>query len=668
MDNKYSVTFKEVSKIFRLKGKDKSKKKVEKKSFYALQDITFNIEKGDVVGILGTNGSGKSTLSRILAGISVQDSGKVEINGEQALIAINTGLNNQLTGLENIRVKGALLGLSRSRINEITEDVAEFSELGDFLYQPVKKYSSGMKSRLGFSISIFLNPDIIIIDEALSVGDSGFSEKCMKKMNEFKEKGKTIFFVSHSLNQVKSFCNKGLWIEGGKLKEYGDIDVVSKHYSDYVKEYNEKSDEEKKKQRELIFNERIIQEKTKTHSTRTISLITAIVLALILVPLSVVGYSAFKEDDLNNRLAKDMNYTFLIEGNDVSNYLDNEREYLKNSKGKTIDKILSFNIKKNGKVNISVLPITTEFYYDKVGVSDEIRFLTVTGYKGVEVASIVSKEMSIENDGVFIISKENLKDALNRINSPYEYDEFNTEDKEDFVDKNKYVFKQLASGGKYKISEFLSLLLDGCSDKTVQKIEKTINILVNKKLYEDIKFSSDDFNVNKTTIRDMIPEDRKDKLSDSEILLNKTLIYINDINLKENIYYKSINKKIDEVIKREEEEEKKKQENIKKYNESNNVIKNLDKENNVVKEEEVKKEQETKEDSSNINSVVTPTEPIKPPEDIEVPKDDAKDNENTDDGTLDDPVTDDNTNTDSGSEDEENKGTVTTPPISNEGE
>ena len=668
MDNKYSVTFKEVSKIFRLKGKDKSKKKVEKKSFYALQDITFNIEKGDVVGILGTNGSGKSTLSRILAGISVQDSGKVEINGEQALIAINTGLNNQLTGLENIRVKGALLGLSRSRINEITEDVAEFSELGDFLYQPVKKYSSGMKSRLGFSISIFLNPDIIIIDEALSVGDSGFSEKCMKKMNEFKEKGKTIFFVSHSLNQVKSFCNKGLWIEGGKLKEYGDIDVVSKHYSDYVKEYNEKSDEEKKKQRELIFNERIIQEKTKTHSTRTISLITAIVLALILVPLSVVGYSAFKEDDLNNRLAKDMNYTFLIEGNDVSNYLDNEREYLKNSKGKTIDKILSFNIKKNGKVNISVLPITTEFYYDKVGVSDEIRFLTVTGYKGVEVASIISKEMSIENDGVFIISKENLKDALNRINSPYEYDEFNTEDKEDFVDKNKYVFKQLASGGKYKISEFLSLLLDGCSDKTVQKIEKTINILVNKKLYEDIKFSSDDFNVNKTTIRDMIPEDRKDKLSDSEILLNKTLIYINDINLKENIYYKSINKKIDEVIKREEEEEKKKHENIKKYNESNNVIKNLDKENNVVKEEEVKKEQETKEDSSNINSVVTPTEPIKPPEDIEVPKDDVKDNENTDDGTLDDPVTDDNTNTDSGSEDEENKGTVTTPPISNEGE
>lgn len=666
MDNKYSVSFKEVSKVFKLKGKNKSKKKIEKKSFYALQDITFNVKKGDVVGILGTNGSGKSTLSRILAGISVEDSGKVEINGEQALIAINTGLNNQLTGLENIRLKGALLGLSRSRINEITEEVAEFSELGDFLYQPVKKYSSGMKSRLGFSISIFLNPDIIIIDEALSVGDKGFSAKCMKKIKEFKERGKTIFFVSHSLNQVKSLCNKGLWIEGGKLKEYGDIDVVAEHYSDYIKEYSEKSDEEKKKQRELVFNERIIKEKTKIISTRAMSFVMAIIITLILVPLSVVGYTAFKEDDVNNRLAKDMNYTFLIEGNEVSNYLDSEREYLKNSKGNTIDKILTFNIKKNGKVNISVLSANTEFYYDKVGVSDEIRFLTVMGYKGVEIASIISKEMSIENDGVFIISMENLKGALNRINSPYEYDEFNVEDKKDFVDKNKYVFKQLASGGKYKINEFLSLLLEGCSDKTILKMEKTINILTNKRLYEDIRFSVDDFNSNKSTIRDLLPEDRRNKLGDDEILLDKTLIYINDTNIKENIYYKSINKKIDEVIKKEEEE-KRKQQNTKKYNDSNNAVENIVPVQQVTKEE-IKKEEEKKEDTSDKNPVVTPTEPIKPEEDVEDSKDNVEDKENTDDGTLDKPSTDDDTNTDSGSEDESNKGTETTPPSSDKGQ
>lgn len=175
----YAIKFEHVSKIYKLKKKNdgKSKSSVTQR-FYALNDITFTIPKGEVVGILGTNGSGKSTLSLILAGISQIDEGTMDINGEQALIAINTGLDMQLTGLENINVKGALLGLSRKRIQEITEGVIEFAEIGDFLYQPVKKYSSGMKSRLGFSISLYLNPDIIIVDEALSVGDKGFAQKC----------------------------------------------------------------------------------------------------------------------------------------------------------------------------------------------------------------------------------------------------------------------------------------------------------------------------------------------------------------------------------------------------------------------------------------------------------------------------------------------------------
>ena len=653
MDNKYSVSFKDVSKIFKLKGKNKAKKKFEKKIFYALQDINFNVEKGDVIGILGTNGSGKSTLSRILAGISVQDSGKVEIRGEQALIAIKTGLNNQLTGLENIRLKGALLGLSRSRINEIIEEVAEFSELGDFLYQPVKKYSSGMKSRLGFSISIFLDPDIIIIDEALSVGDKGFSAKCMKKMNEFKDQGKTIFFVSHSLNQVKNFCNKGLWIEGGKLREYGDVNTVAKNYSDYINEYNEKSDEEKKKQREAVFNERIIKEKTRVLSTRTMSFIMATIIALILVPLSVLGYSAFKEDDLNNRLVKDVNYTFLLEGDTVDNYLDNEREYLKDAKGNTIDKILTFNIKKSGKINIATLPVTNEFYYKNIGISDEIRFLTVMGYKGPEIASIISKELSIKNDGVFIISKKNLKDALNKINSPYKYNEFDENDKKDFQD----VFKQLSSGGKYKTNEFLSVLLEGCTDKTVLKIEKTVNILANKRLYEDVKFRISDFNINKSTIRDLLPEDRKDKLDDSEVLLNKTLVYTNDTNLKENIYYRSVNKKIDEIIKMEEEE-RAKQQNIKKYDESRNTGGYTVPENTIIKEEE-KKEQEKKEDLSDKKPVVTPTEPTKEEtkEDLDS-KDDLDDKDNSSGSSDDDKK-------DSESGDETDTGTETTPSSNN---
>ncbi len=260
MDNQYSVEFKNVSKIFKLK---KSKGKSNHRNFYALKDISFKVEKGDVVGVLGTNGSGKSTLSSILAGISEVDEGNVKIVGEQSLIAINTGLNSELTGLENIKMKGALLGLSKKRIDEITEGVIEFAELGDFLYQPLKTYSSGMKSRLGFSISINLNPDIVIIDEALSVGDSSFSAKCIKKIEEFKTEGKTIFFISHSISQIKSFCNKGLWIEGGYLMEYGDLESVADKYEAFVNEYKNKTPKEKKKLKNEAFEKRIVVNRDK---------------------------------------------------------------------------------------------------------------------------------------------------------------------------------------------------------------------------------------------------------------------------------------------------------------------------------------------------------------------------------------------------------------------
>jgi teichoic acid transport system ATP-binding protein len=262
MMEEYAVKLENVSKIYKLKRKDdgKHKRANETKRFYALKNISFCVTKGEVVGVLGTNGSGKSTLSLILSGISEYDSGKMDIVGEQTLVAINTGLNAQLTGLENINVKGALLGLSRKRIQEITDGVIEFAELGDFLYQPVKKYSSGMKARLGFSISLYLNPDIIIVDEALSVGDKGFAQKCLDKMSELKTEGKTIFFISHSLQQVKEFCNTVMWIEGGQLKEYGDVISVCEHYSEYIDYYNALSKKEKTKLRDEKFAERIVED------------------------------------------------------------------------------------------------------------------------------------------------------------------------------------------------------------------------------------------------------------------------------------------------------------------------------------------------------------------------------------------------------------------------
>ncbi|MEG0453163.1 MAG: ATP-binding cassette domain-containing protein [Coprobacillus sp.] len=256
MNEKYAIEFRGVSKIYSLKANNKEHKM--NKRFYALKDISFKIPKGEVVGILGTNGSGKSTMSVILAGISEVDSGEMIVSGEQSLIAINTGLNQQLTGYENIELKGALLGLTKKRIQEITQGVIEFAEIGDFLYQPVKKYSSGMKSRLGFSINLCLNPDIIIIDEALSVGDKGFAQKCIDKMKELKNQGKTIVFISHSLPQVREFCDTAMWIEGGMLKEYGHINEVCDHYSDYVEYYNQLDAHGKKKERDEKFSKRVL--------------------------------------------------------------------------------------------------------------------------------------------------------------------------------------------------------------------------------------------------------------------------------------------------------------------------------------------------------------------------------------------------------------------------
>ncbi len=256
MNENLAVKFEHVDKIYRLTKKGRNRLFTSKVDFYALRDVSFTIPKGSVVGVLGSNGSGKSTLSNLLAGISMPDKGKITIEGEQALIAVQAGLNAQLTGHENILYKCALLGLPKKRIQEVVEGVIDFAELGDFLYQPVKKYSSGMKSRLGFSINICLDPDIIIVDEALSVGDKGFASKCMERMNELKLQGKTIFFVSHSLNQVRKFCDMGLWIEEGRFRELGAIQEVADNYEVFVEQHKLLTKEEVKQLRKRIYDSR----------------------------------------------------------------------------------------------------------------------------------------------------------------------------------------------------------------------------------------------------------------------------------------------------------------------------------------------------------------------------------------------------------------------------
>ena len=262
-DNNIAIEFDHVSKIYKLQRK--GRKTV---FFCAVKDLSFKITKGQVVGILGTNGSGKSTLATLLSGISTPNEGSITVNGEQALIAINTGLNRQLTGLENIEFKAALLGFSKKRLKEMIDGVIEFSELGDFLYQPVKKYSSGMKSRLGFSINLCLDPDIFIIDEALSVGDNVFAQKCLKKMNELKEAGKTIIFISHSLPQVRSFCDSAIWIEGGMLMGQGECNEICDRYVEYVRAYQALSPKEKSKRRSDKFKARVVNPPKKNFFQR----------------------------------------------------------------------------------------------------------------------------------------------------------------------------------------------------------------------------------------------------------------------------------------------------------------------------------------------------------------------------------------------------------------
>ncbi len=224
--NAIAIKVNNLTKIYHLydKPQDRLKEALHplKKSYhhdyYALDDVSFQINKGETVGIVGKNGAGKSTLLKMITGVLTPSHGDIKTKGTIAsLLELGAGFNPDMTGIENIYLNGTLMGFSREEMEPKINDILEFADIGEYIYQPVKMYSSGMFARLAFSVSINVEPDILIVDEALSVGDMAFQMKCFKKFQDFKEQGRTILFVTHALDTVLRYCSRGIVIDEGKL-------------------------------------------------------------------------------------------------------------------------------------------------------------------------------------------------------------------------------------------------------------------------------------------------------------------------------------------------------------------------------------------------------------------------------------------------------------------
>lgn len=214
-----------------------SGKKKKKEEFWALSDVDFNIGKGEVVGLIGSNGAGKSTLLKIVSGVMKPTKGKVTVKGViSPMIELGAGFDGNLTARENIYLNGAILGYSKDFLDSKFDEIVEFSELKDFLDVPVKNFSSGMTAKLAFSIATIVNPEILIVDEILSVGDIKFQEKSKNKMMEMIKGGTTVLYVSHSIQSIKELCTKVVWLEHGKVIKIGDTNkICDEYYKEQIK-------------------------------------------------------------------------------------------------------------------------------------------------------------------------------------------------------------------------------------------------------------------------------------------------------------------------------------------------------------------------------------------------------------------------------------------------
>lgn len=239
MENNIAIKVEHLSKVYKIFDKpfDRVKESLNpfgkrySKDFYALNDVSFEIKKGETIGIIGKNGAGKSTLLKMITGVLTPTSGSLQVNGRIAsLLELGAGFNPEMTGIENIYMNGSIMGYSKEEMDDRLENIIAFADIGDFIHQPVKMYSSGMFARLAFAVNAYVEPDILIVDEALSVGDAFFQAKCLMQMKKLMEIGTTILFVSHDTNIIKSFCQRILYLDNGGLKMDGMSDDVIETY------------------------------------------------------------------------------------------------------------------------------------------------------------------------------------------------------------------------------------------------------------------------------------------------------------------------------------------------------------------------------------------------------------------------------------------------------
>ncbi len=203
--------------------------------FFAIKELSLSVNRGEMLGVLGKNGSGKSTLLKLIARVLIPSSGTIDVHGTiSALLELGAGFNPQFTGLQNIYFYGTILGFTREQMDAKLESILEFADIGDFIHQPIKMYSSGMRARLSFAVATEIDPDILIIDEVLAVGDMRFASKCLRRMHEIKDKKKTVIFVTHDVSKVAVFCDRAVWLKDGQIAAIGNAKEISEQFRDYM--------------------------------------------------------------------------------------------------------------------------------------------------------------------------------------------------------------------------------------------------------------------------------------------------------------------------------------------------------------------------------------------------------------------------------------------------